>query len=102
MRTFPIPKTPLLDGSGRLMPEWLSWFNRISTAGDSVIVADLPTLTALSELLATVPGAVQVLPDEFPQVQQPPCLHDHAFDGMRPDVVAAIDSKLNELELWSL
>lgn len=102
MRTFPIPKTPVVDSTGRLLPEWLSWFNRISTAGDSVIVADLPTLTALSELLATVPNVTAPVPDDFPAVQPPPCLHDHAFDGMRPDVVAAIDSRLNEIELWSL
>lgn len=117
MRIFAIPKSPIVDESGRLRPEWLAWFNNIAGAGDAVIASELPTLIAV---LASQPIAVSVNPDPaqgfYAEVQAAVSAHqdfealkvpiavsnDHALNGLPEPVSTALNQRFMELELWSL
>lgn len=111
MRIFAIPKSPIVDESGRLRPEWLAWFNNIAGAGDAVIASELPTLIAV---LASQPIAVSVNPDPaqgfYAEVQAAVSAlkvpiavsNDHALNGLPEPVSTALNQRFMELELWSL
>ena len=114
MRTFPLPKSPVVNAQGYANPEWLRLFQGIAQVGDAVIVADLATLEALTEYLGSTPVALQpvaepVFPDvqavrceaqEFPEPVHPPIVpHDVSFDGLDAAAVRRIEERLNNLEM---
>ncbi len=127
MRTFPLPKSPVVNAQGYANPEWLRLFQGIAQVGDAVIVADLATLVALTEYLGSTPVALQpvaeavfpdvqavrreaqgfpvieaglLLPDRFPEPVHPPIVpHDVSFDGLDAAAVRRIEERLNNLEM---